>query len=88
MKVRELCIYVSKPLAKQQNFAIQRANRDLELEKNCSNPNLDKISLLEDVLKRDWERKTEGARIRAKMNWIEEGEKSSKYFFNLREIQC
>mgnify|MGYP003692148107 CR=1 FL=1 len=30
-------------------------------------------------------KKTKGAQIRSKLRWIEEGEKNSKYFFNLEK---
>ena len=34
-----------------------------------------------------WAKRAEGARIRAKLDWYEKGEKSTKYFYNLEKTR-
>jgi mannose/fructose/N-acetylgalactosamine-specific phosphotransferase system component IIB len=56
----------------------QASNRE-EIEK--------RINLLENELKTFYEKKTEGAMIRAKAKWLKDAEKNTKYFFNLEKTK-
>ena len=45
------------------------------------------ITILRTRLKKMYEKKTEGARIRSKCLWYEEGEKSWKFSLNLENVE-
>ena len=45
------------------------------------------ITILRTRLKKMYEKKTEGARIRSKCMWYEEGEKSWKFSLNLENVE-
>ena len=47
--------------------------------------NLERYRNIKDKIEEIYEKKAEGARIRSKRLWHEEGEKSSKFFLNLEK---
>ena len=47
--------------------------------------NLESYHNIKNKIEEIYEKKTEGARIRSKCLWYEEGEKSSKFFLNLEK---
>ena len=47
--------------------------------------NLESYHNIKDKIEEIYERKAEGARIRSKCLWYEEGENSSKFFLNLEK---
>ena len=66
---------------------IERELTELQNKKQASNGEEieNRINLLENELKTFYEKKTEGAMIRAKAKWLKDAEKNTKYFFNLEK---
>lgn len=90
MEIRTLTISYSKHKAKQ------RRNRETELQNrlevldriisNCANSTqLEEYDCLKIELNRVYEAKGKGAIFRSKIRWVEQGEKPTKYFFNLEK---
>jgi hypothetical protein len=55
--------------------------------------NLYHIYILENLIKKYYTQKAEAAKIRSKIKWAEEGERSTRYFFELekktrKKIKC
>ena len=48
----------------------------------------EKIDILTEKLRAESWRQTQGAKLRSKARWVEEGEKSTKYFFNLERYNA
>ena len=76
--------------------AFERRNKEFEIEKNLkkakasfeNNPSMAhrlEIQKNQDLLDGFYEEKAKGARLRAKVRWYENGERSTKYFFNLEK---
>ena len=85
-KIRKYTIKYSKALAKVKRGQIQALEMEInQLEKNLCEHNTkqytDKVNQLEHIL----EEKNKGVILRSKIRWAEEGEKSTKYFFNLEK---
>ncbi len=91
IKVKDFSMTYGKNRARKKRIAIEEVRQHLtilskELARSPDNYVISKqvsnlqmqLGVLEDV-------NAEGARIRAKVNWIEYGEKSSKYFLNLEK---
>ena len=72
---------------KVKTINIERELTELQNKKQASNrEEIEKrINLLENELKTFYEKKTEGAMIRAKAKWLKDAEKNTKYFFNLEK---
>jgi hypothetical protein len=68
---------------KVKTINIERELTELQNKKQASNrEEIEKrINLLENELKTFYEKKTEGAMIRAKAKWLKDAEKNIKYFF-------
>jgi hypothetical protein len=73
---------------KQNKKEIDRLERKLDKLKLIANET-DEISAqikqLEGLIKNYYNKKTEAAKIRSRVKWAEEGEKSTRYFFNLEK---
>jgi hypothetical protein len=50
-----------------------------------TDPNTKELNDLEVELQAKYEKKAQGPRIRARVRWYEEGEKSTKYFYNVEQ---
>ncbi|VDI16290.1 Hypothetical predicted protein [Mytilus galloprovincialis] len=73
-------------LSKQNNvIALEKQLEKLKLQLNESNKSCDKILELENKIKEYYTKKTVSAKIRSRTKWAEDGEKSTKYFFNLEK---
>ena len=55
---------------------------------NDNNENEKEINEIKQKIEKEMERKTKGAIIRSRARWFEEGEKNTKYFFNLEKRQA
>ena len=65
---------------------IKALKNKLETLKDISEPSrqqLEELADLESQIHSHYENKTDAARLRAKVDWYEKGEQSTKYFFNL-----
>ena len=87
MKIKNLSMQVAKEMSKHRKIEESKLQKKLEIEKHLTDPNTEKISFLETQLKNLWDTKAEGARLRARITNFEQGEKSSKYFYNLEKIR-
>ena len=84
IKIRSIAIDISKKLNIKENDFKKLEN---ELENILENDpdNLQTISSLREKIKLYYNKKSEAARIRSKVNWYEKGEKSTKYIFGLEK---
>ena len=90
IKIKEYSIKFSKTKQNLKNKLYYELQRKLETlsQTNDENPNEDYLKEIEKVTKQIdklLEYKCKGAFIRSRERWMEEGEKSSKYFFNLEK---
>jgi hypothetical protein len=84
-KIKLLTMKISRNLnCKQNKKEIDRIERKLDKLKLIENET-DEIKQLEGLIKNYYNKKTEAAKIRSRVKWAEEGEKSTRYFFNLEK---
>jgi D-Tyr-tRNAtyr deacylase len=75
---------------KQNKKEIDRLERKLDKLKLIANETDEinaQIKQLEGLIKNYYNKKTEAAKIRSRVKWAEEGEKSTRYFFNLEKSE-
>jgi len=86
-KIREIAMWAGKKLKKSDQHIKDLENKLANTSEQEQNqmPNLDEIR---NEINEYYENKTEAARIRAKENWYEKGEKSTKYFFELEKYRA
>ena len=73
---------------KQYKKEIDRLERTLDKLKLIANETDEinaQIKQLEGLIKIYYNKKTEAAKIRSGVKWAEEGEKSTRYFFNIEK---
>ena len=84
--IRRFSINFSKIEAKRRKDEILEVEKQLEiLEHNLNSQNLNQYQNLKQQYESLMEEKTEGSMMRAKVRWYEQGEKSTKYFYNLEK---
>ena len=88
IKTKDLCILAAKHIEKNKRKQKLELEKKLENEKNKISPDLELISELEIQQNQYWYEKAEGAKLRSKLKWVEEGEKSSKFFFGLEKTNA
>ena len=81
IKIKQLTIWCSKEIAMEKSFKINEI--DFMLSKTTLNEQ-ERDNLLKEK-KTIFENRAEGAKIRSRVNWFEQGETSSKYFHNLEK---
>ena len=86
--IKNISIQISKQLSKNYYIQESKLHNELQTLKNSDHPNLNQISSIENRLTEHWDRKAQGARIRAKVEYYEKGERSTKYFYNLEKIHA
>ena len=88
-KIKLLTMEISRNLnSKQNKKEIDRLERKLDKLKLIANETDEinaQIKQLEGLIKNYYNKKTEAAKIRSRVKWAEEGEKSTRYFFNLEK---
>ena len=84
-KIKALCIEISSKLNINDKKLKDLENELEKRKKEIHTVNDSSIKNLEKTIKEIYEKKAEAARIRSKCKWYEEGEKSSKYFFQLEK---
>ena len=94
MEIRNLTIPYTKNKARKAREFENTLEKRLETLDNKINANdhtenmeseIKEYEYLKNELKRLYEKKAEGAIFRSKVRWIEEGEKLTKYFFNMEK---
>ena len=81
MKIKQLAVWCSMQLNKERNDHIKHLESRLSKETN-----IETRKEIENILKQKYDFKTQGARVRSRINWFERGETSLKYFFNLEKL--
>jgi TolA-binding protein len=84
-KIKSITIEASKKVNTTDD-KIKALENKLETLKDISEPSrqqLEELADLENQIHSLYENKTDAARLRAKVDWYEKGEQSTKYFFNL-----
>jgi flagellar biosynthesis GTPase FlhF len=85
IKIKSITIEASKKVNTTDD-KIKVLENKLETLKDISEPSrqqLEELADLENQIHSHYENKTDAARLRAKVDWYEKGEQSTKYFFNL-----
>ena len=95
INIREVSLHFGQQKGKLQNnrlAAIEKRLKQIEnelIDNNCNETLKHEKDQLESEVNDFYDRKTKGAQIRSRATWIENGEKNTRYFFNLeRKIQC
>ena len=65
----------------EKEFALEKGKHD---EMPC-NETLNKINIVENQLNDLYQEKARGAQIRARVNWVENGERNTKYFLGIEK---
>ena len=90
-KIQCLTIDISKQINKGKNKSnIENLEKKLEYIKSNNENNIgtnNKIEEIERTINNYYTNRTEAAKIRSKIKWTEEGEKSTRYFFDI-EKKC
>ena len=87
-KIKKITIETSKILNKSRNKNdIKNLEKQLEDLKSKHHNNSDsaKITDIENIIKNHYINQAEAAKIRSRAKWAEEGEKSTRYFFELEK---
>lgn len=87
-EVRQLAVSLSKQISKaNKQKENQIIDQIMNLMKNVtlSDTELIELSILQINLEQIYEKKAKGAFIRSRRKWLEQGEKCTKYFFNLEK---
>ena len=88
VKIKEICIQVAKQSAKETNIKISQIEKALNNEKNKQIIDHEKINKLNNEFNNLWSKKTEGTRIRSRIQHYEQNEKSTQYFFSQEKIHA
>ena len=83
-KVKEIAIWCSKEIAKEKRLNVCMLEKEINKLKG-TNANIADINILQSKLQRIYEEKADGTRVRSRIQWWEEGEKSTKYFYQLEK---
>ena len=83
IKIKQLAIWCSVQLSYKQNKEIEYIEAQLDRETV-----LEKKESISNSLRQLYQKKCEGARVRSRIKWYEEGETSSKYFHDLEKKRC
>ena len=83
--VKQLTIEISKSLSINKHQLEQLENRLNEIKDSNNHMHKQESKILQNKIKLYYEKQTEAAKIRSRVKHFEEGEKSSKYFFNLEK---
>ncbi len=87
-RIADIAIYCSKRAKQLEDSRIHEIESLLSLLQNEQTVDVTRIETLHEELNRLYEHKSEGARIRAKVQWAQEGEMSSKYFHDLEKTHA
>lgn len=87
-RIAEIAIHCSKKLKQGEDFRIREIEELLASLQNEDHVDIVKIESLHHELNQLYVHKSEGARIREKVQWAQEGEMSSKYFHNFEKAHA
>ena len=72
-------------IEKENHLEEKYSKAKMEFERDPNNPNVDILNSAKEDLELFYEEKVKGIIIRARARWYEHGEKSTKYFLNLKK---
>jgi len=88
-ETKKLSIEYSKKRRKEQNNKKKELEEELDYLENQEFENkesiFNRIEIIKEELKLIYNKEAQGAIIRSRTQWVEEGEKSTAYFFNLEK---
>lgn len=84
-EIKKFSIRYSKTIQRVKRRKEKEIRKELREEENKRDGDIQKITVLEEKLKKMEERKCKGAMLRSKAKHIVEGEKCTKFFFNLEK---
>lgn len=87
-KIQDIAMWCSKQLKNSQDQRIKQIETELITLQNRGELHCVEIDKLNRELKILYQNKAEGARVRAKTQWAEDGEMSSAYFHRLEKIRA
>lgn len=86
--IRKIAIQRSKEIAKNKRKKEDNIIKEIIAihgKENLCNQDKDNLNMLHLQLDLIYEEKARGAFVRSRRKWLEEGEKNTKYFFNLEK---
>ncbi len=83
-KVKDLCIWCACKISEDRNSKCKEYENMLE-RLQSDQTQYDEYTRVKNELRKLYDGKGEGAKIRSRIKWHEEGEKSSKYFYGLEK---
>ncbi len=84
-RVKELAMWCANKINYDRKFKVSNLEQTLErLEQNCESDK-NEICDVRDRLKKLYEEKSKGCKVRSRVQWFEQGEKSTKFFHNLEK---
>lgn len=84
-KIKDLCIWCSCKINEDRNFKSSLLENRLKILQTKENASYDEIKSVKNELKRIYDVKGEGTRVRSRVNWFEKGETSTTYFHGLEK---
>ena len=84
-KIKELAVWCSKKIIRERNGRIRELEKQIDILKEAGH-DLGEVKVLESQLMDIHATVAEGARIRSRVKWWEEGERSTRYFHQLEKI--
>ena len=93
IKIREFSLKYSKQKKKITKHFLQKLQQDYTLfnrrvDENPSEENIQELQKTRIKLEKIYKDKCRGFFVRSREKWIEEGEKSTKYFFKLEKLNA
>ena len=87
-KIKELTIWCASKLKADKNSYKSFLEKSLNLEHEKLDKDINLIKNLEESLKSIMYKEVEGAKIRSRLQWVEEGEKPTNFFHNLEKCNA
>ena len=79
-KIKQLTIWCAVEMNRESKNELKSLEKQLQLERDSA-----ERKIIETEIKQIYATKTEGARVRSRVNWYESGESSTAYFYNLEK---
>ena len=87
-KIKDLCTQTSKFASHERNNRIRNLEREIkELENDCNISKMqdEQLKHMRYELRKIFESKAEGSKIRSRVKWFEDGERPTRYFYGLEK---
>ena len=87
-KIKELTIWCASKIKADMDQELKYLEFCLNKESSKTARDLQKIKTLEDSIRKIYQQKAEGSKIRSRAKWFEQGEKPTRYFHNLEKYHA